>query len=133
MSMRARRRSHKNLYPKWSSKQNSPSRRVKERDGNKCVQCGVEDRTLITDKAGQPLYVLYLHAAHVNLLDPQYQDIEPIEDQVLIALCPRCHRIYDLYWQERAAELEHQRAMHHILLSRWLPNEWLQKRFLEVV
>ncbi len=133
MSMRVRVKTHEELYPKWKNKQDSPARRAKERDGNQCVQCGVEDRTLITDEAGQPLYVLYLHAAHVHPCDPQFADIEPIEGQVLMALCPRCHRIYDIYWRERTAELEHQRTMHSILLQRWLPNEWLQKRFLEVV
>jgi len=132
MSMRVREKTHKQLYPKWS-RQNSPARRAKERDNNQCIQCGVADRTLILDEAGQPLYVLYLHAAHINPLDPQFEDIEPIEDQRLRAMCPRCHRIYDLYWQQREEELEHQRRMHQILLERWLPSEWLQKRFLEVV
>jgi hypothetical protein len=33
----------------------------------------------------------------------------------LRARCPRHHRCYDLYWQRREAEVEHQRAMHAIL------------------
>jgi hypothetical protein len=126
MSMRVRQKSHRKLYPHWGSKQESPAKRAKERDGNQCVRCHVADRTLILDEQGQPRYILYLHAAHLSPLDPEYWRVEPIEGQRLRAMCPSCHRLYDLHWQEREQVTEHQRGLHAILRHRWILNRFLQ-------
>lgn len=126
--MRSRVKTHQSIYPNWQRKEDSPSRRAKLRDGLVCVDCGIADRTLITDEQGAARYLIYLHAAHINPLDPEYNQVEPIDGQRLRARCPRCHRLYDLLWQARAEEVEHQRRMHGILRDRWL-----MQRFTEVV
>ena len=132
MSMRQRQKSHAAIYPGWKKK-NSPARRAKIRDGLKCVSCGMADRTLVLDELGQPDHILYLHAAHLCPLDPQFDLVEPIEGQHLRAMCPACHGAYDACWKPRWAESEHERTLHGILLSRWLPSPWLAQRFLTVV
>ena len=132
MSMRVRQKTHKHLYPRWS-RENSPARQCKARDGFKCVECGIEDRTLILDAQGKPHHFLYLYAAHLCPLDPEYDSVEPIEEQRLKAMCPQHAREYDVYWKPRWEEFEHQQRLHGILLSHWLPDQWLAKRFLEVV
>jgi len=132
MSMRVRTKTHRRLYPHWL-KVDSPAKRAKARDENTCVVCGVRDRLLVLDDQGQPHHLLYLHAAHVSYLDPLYEQVEPIEGERLLSLCPRCHRDYDARWKPREEEVEHQQRMHRVLLSRWLPSEFLSKRFLEVV
>lgn len=127
MSMRLRVPKLPELYPNWQKKMDSPTRQAKIRDGLRCVDCGVADRTLITDELGQPRYILYLHGAHVNPLDPDWLNVEPIDGQRLRARCPRCHRLYDLFWAARSEEVDHQRRMHGILLD-----GWMARRFLEV-
>jgi len=129
MSMRRRVKTHGKRYPKWLSKQNSPARLCKERDGWHCVLCGEADRTLKLDEDGKPHHIVYLHAAHVNPLDPQYERIESIEDEVLLAMCPSCHRSYDAHW----AEVEHELLLHRILLSQRYTNTWIMDRFTTVV
>lgn len=131
MSMRLRQKKHADIYPNWKKK-NSPARRAKIRDGLRCVTCGVAEKTLVLDELGQPDHIIYLHAAHLCPLDPQYDQVEPIEGQRLRAMCPSCHGAYDAYWRPRWDEVEHQRNLHGILLARWLPSSWLSKRFLEV-
>jgi hypothetical protein len=130
--MRQRVKTHKKRYPKWLRKA-SPARLAKIRDKMHCVACGVEDRTLVLDEQGKPRYIIYLHAAHISYLDPQFALTEPIEGERLRAMCPTCHGAYDAHWKPREAEAEHEARLHQILLSRWLPDAWLQKRFLEVV
>ncbi len=131
MSMRVRVKTHQKRYPKWLHKKDSPTKLAKERDGNKCVTCGVADRTLVTDEEGNPRYILYLHGAHVNLLDPQYEKTEPLGGERLLAMCPSCHRTYDLYWEAREEELEHQRRLHRALLDRRYEG-WIMDRFMRV-
>lgn len=132
--MRSRQKLQPRLYPHWSRK-DSPAKQAKLRDGKVCVDCGVHDRTIAQNAAGEDYY-LYLHAAHVSYLDPD--PVEPIlvestgEMVRLRARCPRCHGRYDAIWKPREAEAEHEARMHAILLTRWLPDSWLQKRFLEV-
>lgn len=128
MSMRTRQKTHKRIYPKWS-KQNSPARQCKERDGYICTVCSVKDRTLKLDENGQPHHILYLHAAHLHYLDPMYWLTEPIEGQHLAAMCPSCHKRYDNAWKRRAIECEHQVKLHGILLANW----WFAQRFSQVV
>lgn len=132
MSMRVRLKQDPEHYPNWMKK-NSPAKRAKARDNNRCIVCGIKDRTLVTDRAGRPLFLIYLHAAHISSLDPMFEEIEPIEGEVLRAMCPKHHREYDNTWKPREEEVEHQRRLHHILLNRWLPNTWLSQRFLTVV
>ena len=133
MSMRVRTSQRPDLYRNWQKKTDSPTKQAKVRDGLVCVDCGVADRTLITDELGQPLYILYLHGAHVHPLVPDFYCVEPIDGQRLRARCPKCHRHYDLKWEARAVESEHQASLHRILIARWLPSPWLARRFLEVV
>jgi hypothetical protein len=132
--MRARQKQFRHLYPRWSKK-DSPAKLAKERDGKRCVRCGVPDRTITQNAAGEP-YMLYLHAAHLNPLDPDYQTVAPIQGQHLRAMCPRCHRCYDLFWQhqaiEQAAEVEHQRTLHGILLDRRFSGFYMN-RFTQVI
>jgi hypothetical protein len=109
--MRERLKGRPDLYPVWLRKVESPAKRCKERDGMQCVDCGAQDRTLAENAQGEP-YMLYLHAAHLHPLDPD--PVEPIAGQRLRARCPRHHRCYDLHWQRREAEVEHQRTMHAI-------------------
>jgi hypothetical protein len=132
MSMRVRVKTHRQRYPRWLKKE-SPARLAKIRDNWHCVACGVANKTLVLDDLGQPDHFIYLHAAHISYLDPQYALTEPIAGERLRAMCPTCHGAYDAYWKQREAEAEHEARLHQILLSRWLPDEWLQKRFLEVV
>ena len=132
MSMRQRVKTHQQRYPHWLKK-TSPAKLAKIRDGMKCVACGVEDRTLVLDDQGKPHHIIYLHAAHLSYLDPQYALTEPIEGERLKAMCPACHGAYDACWRPREEEAEHEAHLHQIQLSRWLPDQWLQKRFLEVV
>jgi hypothetical protein len=80
------------------------------------------------DAEGKPLHILYLHAAHINKLDPMYAETEPIEDERLRAMCPSCHRTYDLHWQE----IEHELLLHRILLDRRFES-WFMTRFTQVV
>ncbi|HEX7736999.1 MAG TPA: hypothetical protein VF458_19295 [Ktedonobacteraceae bacterium] len=127
MSMRKRQKAKQNLYPKWG-KQDSPARLAKDRDNWQCVDCHIDDRTLVLDEQGNPRYILYLHASHLSSLDPDYWRTEPIEGQRMRARCPRCHRLYDLYWQAREAEVEHQRRLHRILIDRFF-----QQRFMRVL
>ena len=94
------------------------------------MDCGVQDRTIAQNADGEDYY-LYLPAAHVSYLD--LEPVEPIDGQRLRARCPRCHGIYDSVWKPREAEAEHEACLHRILLSRWLPDAWLAKRFFEVV
>lgn len=126
--MRTRQKIHTSLYPNWQKKIDSPTRLAKIRDGQRCVDCDVADRTLITDELGQPLYILYLHGAHLHPLDPEFYRVEPIDGQRLRARCPRCHGRYDHKWKRRAEEVEHQRLLHSILRSRWV-----MQRFCQVV
>jgi hypothetical protein len=130
MSMRVRVKTHKKRYPRWMHK-DSPTKLAKQRDGNKCVFCGVADRTLITDEQGDPLYILYLHGGHLSPLDPWFYKVEPIEGERLRAMCPSCHRKYDLHWGAREEEVEHQRRMHRILLDRRYEG-WIMDRFMRV-
>lgn len=127
MSMRTRQKSYRSIYPKWS-RQDSPARQAKKRDDYTCITCGTQDRTLILDADGQPHHILYLHAAHLHYLDPMYWQVEQIEGQKLRAMCPACHRRYDIYWRDRAEECEHQVSLHGILLT-----GWFAKRFSQVL
>lgn len=132
--MRSRQKQQPQRYPRWS-KEDSPARQCKARDGYTCIVCGAKDRTLIVDAAGQPSYILYLHAAHLNELDPLYYQVEPIEGQRLAAMCPRDHRLYDLHWQARAEVVEHERRKHRIVRERRATTAtwaWLLQRCLEV-
>jgi hypothetical protein len=130
--MRKRVKTHQQRYPHWLKKK-SPARQAKIRDGFHCVACDIEDRTLVLDAEGKAHHIIYLHAAHISYLDPQFEKTEPIEGEHLRAMCPTCHGAYDAYWKPRETEAEHEARKHQILLSRWLPDAWLQKRFLEVV
>lgn len=112
--MKTRKKARPDLYPNWQH-QDSPARQAKDRDGNQCVDCGAQDRTIAINAAGE-IYMRYLHAAHVHPLDPD--PVLPISGQRLRARCPRCHRLYDLHWKQRAAEVEHQCRLHRILLER---------------
>lgn len=132
MSMRARQKTHAALYPGWKKK-DSPARRAKIRDGQHCVSCGMAEKTLVLDEHGQPDHIIYLHAAHLCPLDPQYELVEPIDGQHLRAMCPACHGAYDAYWKPRWAAVEHECQLHRVLLSRWLPSPWLTHRFLDVI
>ncbi len=134
MSMRVRRKELEDLYPDWGKKDSAP-RICKERDGNKCVRCHVQDRTLILDGNGQPRYILYLHAAHLSYLDPWYYKVKPIDGQRTRAMCPSCHKRYDNYWERREERVEHERRKHAIVCERQVAAAWpwLTRRFLEVV
>ncbi len=119
--MRSRQKQRPDLYgQKWLSKKDSPARQAKKRDGNVCVDCGQVDRLLILDEAGQPHHIEYLHGAHIHPLDPDFSQVEPIENQRLRARCPRCHGRYDHYWRQREAEVAHQVTLHSILLHRFI-------------
>lgn len=122
--MRKRQKQKAAIYPKWGH-QESPANQCRERDGLACFDCGVEQYTiLISATTGAP-YILYLHASHLHPLDPD--PVEPIEGQRLRARCPRCHRLYDMDWQRREDETEHQRRLHGILVDRFF-----MKRFTEI-
>ncbi|HLI07059.1 MAG TPA: hypothetical protein VKV40_10880 [Ktedonobacteraceae bacterium] len=116
--MRERMKTHQALYPPWCKK-DSPATLAKERDGWRCIDCGRGQRTTYRN-ADDQLSMVFLHAAHIHPLDPDYEQVEPIEGQRLRARCASCHRRYDSYWKERQAEVEHQITMHHRLLSRFL-------------
>lgn len=116
--MKSRHKRRPDLYPKWMNKQDSPSELCRQRDGLVCVDCGIAQYTQLTSASGAP-YFVYLHASHLHQLDPD--PVEPIENQRLRARCPRCHRIYDMYWQRRAEEVEHQVTLHEILRERQMP------------
>ncbi|MGH2505806.1 MAG: hypothetical protein ACRDHZ_00065 [Ktedonobacteraceae bacterium] len=131
--MRSRQKERPGLYPKWRYKDDSPAHQAKERDGNMCIVCGVTDRTLILDEQGNPRYILYLHAAHLSDIDPLYWKTEPIEGQRLKAMCPRHHRQYDMHWNQRAAEVAHQRELHSILRDQRQATSFFMRRFTEVV
>lgn len=130
MSMRERVKTHATLYPKWLRKEDSPARQCKKRDGGKCIVCGVKDRTLVYVD-GEPHHFLYLYAAHLCPLDPEYDQIEPIEGYHLRAMCPKHARAYDVYWKPRWEEFLHQRQMHRILLDKRFDG-WLMDRFMTV-
>ncbi|HET8843756.1 MAG TPA: hypothetical protein VFN35_19995 [Ktedonobacteraceae bacterium] len=132
MSMRRRMKEYPARYPHWRRKA-SPAKLAKIRDKWQCVACGVEDRTLVLDEHGKPHHIIYLHAAHLSFLDPQFALTEPREGERLRAMCPACHGAYDATWKPREEEAEHEARLPQILLSHWLPDAWLQKRFLEVV
>lgn len=125
--MRERMKTRQALYPHWRKKKDSPARLSKERDGWCCVDCGRGQRTLCRNADGQ-LSMIFLHAAHVHPMDPDYEVVEPIEGQRLRSRCASCHGAYDAYWRERQAELDHQITMHRTLVSRFLMH-----RFLAVV
>ena len=131
MSMRVRRKQDPQHYPNWMKK-NSPARRAKARDNNRCIVCGIEDRTLVVDHKSRPDFIIYLHAAHISYLDPTYELVEPIEGEVLRAMCPKHHREYDAVWKPREEEVEHQCAMHGILRARALTGFFMD-RFTHVV
>ena len=132
MSMRARMKKHPGRYPNWRRKA-SPTKLAKQRDGGKCVVCGQPDRVLILDDQGEPHHMLYLTGAHLCPLDPQFELVEPIEEQHIVTMCPACHGAYDAHWRPRWEAFLHEQCLHRILLSRWLPSEFLSRRFLEVV
>ncbi len=125
--MRDRMKTQHSLYPHWRSKKDSPAVLAKERDGWQCVDCGRKHRSLDVNAEGLPT-MIFIHAAHIHPLDPDYQCIEPIDSQRLRARCASCHGRYDAYWRQRQAELAHQVAMHHILMGRFL-----MQRFLTVI
>jgi hypothetical protein len=125
--MKSRRKRRPDLYPCWEKKHDSPPDLCRQRDGMKCVDCGVEQFTLRVSANGTP-YLVYLHGAHVNPLDPDYDRVEPIEGQRLRARCATCHARYDNYWKARLEELAHQRKLHAILLARF----FIMRRFTQV-
>lgn len=118
--MKSRRKRRPDLYPKWMNKQDSPPELCRQRDGLVCVDCGIAQYTQLTSANGAP-YFVYLHASHLHQLDPD--PVEPIDGQRLRARCPRCHRIYDMYWQRRTEEVEHQVTLHEILRERVAPTK----------
>lgn len=75
-------------HPNYPSK----SERCKELAGWACEACGVLDGSIATTmngkRQGRP-HVVYLTGAHVNENDKGNPDPE------LMALCPRCHGLYD--------------------------------------
>ncbi len=125
--MRERVKTRRGLYPHWRRKQDSPALLAKERDGWRCVDCGREHRSIDVNAEGLPT-MIFMHAAHVHPLDPDYEVVEPIEGQRLRSRCASCHGSYDAYWKERQAELDHQIVMHRTLISRFVMH-----RFLAVV
>jgi hypothetical protein len=75
----------KGLYPEnWKEIRES----VKERAGWQCEICGIAEGTLQTGKTSGKLYIIYLHAAHLDA-DPQNPYAR------LVALCPSCHMRHD--------------------------------------
>lgn len=125
--MRERIKTKRSLYPNWRHKKDSPASLAKERDGWRCVDCGRQQRSVDVNAEGLPT-MIFLHAAHVHPLDPDYERIEPIDGQRLRSRCASCHGSYDSYWRERQAELEHQCNMHHALVRRFI-----LQRFLTIV
>jgi hypothetical protein len=73
------------LYPAdWRSR----AQACLERAGYRCEACGLRHGSLRVGKHRYNLYVVHLHAAHVNH-DPANPQAE------LRALCPACHLKYD--------------------------------------
>ena len=73
------------LYPAdWRSR----AQACLEQAGYRCEDCGMRHGSLRVGQHRYNLYVVYLHAAHVNH-DPQNPQAE------LRALCPACHMKYD--------------------------------------
>lgn len=123
--MKTRKKQKPGTYPRWMH-QDSPANQCRERDGLKCWDCGIEQYTILIGSTSGAPYILYLHAAHVHYLDPD--PVSPIDGQRLRARCPRCHRLYDMHWERRAEEVEHQCRLHGILLER----QFVQNRFERV-
>ena len=65
------------------------SRRIRERDGDRCRTCGVANGALVERPGGKVTRVV-LTVAHV--LNPDPQDCR---DENLSALCQRCHLALD--------------------------------------
>jgi len=144
MSMRARVKNVKvsARYPKWLQKEDSPSKRARERDGNVCRDCGIEQYAIVYNPTTGIPHINYLHGSHVHFLDPDYQVCEPIEDQKLRPRCPSCHRKYDLFYEQREREVNHQCKLHQIALEQELltgrftyiekPTTFIMQRFMHV-
>jgi len=128
--MMKRAKQYPDLYPHWQKRKRKKSspQLCRERDNNRCVDCSAVHRTVYINAAGE-LSMYFLHASHLHKLDPEHWMIEPIEGQRLQTRCPRCHRIYDVYWKRRQVEVEHQRVLHTILLER----AFIMGRFTRVV
>ena len=124
-----RRKKHQELYPNWQKRKRRKStpQLCRERDNNRCIDCGAEHRTTYTNAEGEPS-MYFLHASHLHRLDPEYWTTAPINGQKVRTRCPRCHRRYDLYWKRRAEEAEHQRRLHQILIGRFI-----EQRFMQVI
>lgn len=73
------------LYPpEWKA-----TRRAKLKAANhRCEECGVQDRTMASNRRKQP-YLVYLSIAHCN----QYETWKA--DAQTMVLCQACHRRYD--------------------------------------
>lgn len=65
------------------------SRRVRERDGDRCRTCGVANRALVERPGGKTTRVV-LTVAHLVDRDPMN-----CADENLAALCQRCHLVLD--------------------------------------
>jgi DNA-binding transcriptional LysR family regulator len=73
------------LYPAdWRSR----AQACLERAGYRCQDCGMRHGTMRVGRHRYNLYIVHLHAAHVNH-DPYNPQAE------LRALCPACHMRYD--------------------------------------
>jgi len=73
-------------------------------------ECGVQQGDTLTSKAGRD-YKATVDAAHRYPFDTQNPNPE------LLCLCKKHHRVYDNSFQEEMAEVEHQVAMHGILIE----------------
>ncbi|HLY29910.1 MAG TPA: hypothetical protein VKQ36_02670 [Ktedonobacterales bacterium] len=75
---------NRKLYPaNWPD----ISRRIREREGNRCLWCGIANGTMRDGKRGP--YRVVLTVAHLN------HDPADCRDSNLAALCQRCHLSYD--------------------------------------
>jgi hypothetical protein len=122
-------------YPDWlkRKRRKSTPQLCRERDNNKCVDCPAIHRTTYTNAEGEPS-MYFLHASHLSKLDPEYYQLTPINGQRVKTRCPKCHRVYDIYWKAREAELEHQRILHEIIFTRRkFESSFLARRFMTVL
>lgn len=70
-----------------------------ERANRQCELCHAQEGAIVTSRRTGRLYILYLHAAHIDA-DPHNPDAR------LIALCPSCHMR-----QDRQQEMQERKSV----------------------